>query len=161
MAIAECCRDSLKPPAAAALASLQSEVELGRAAALAIGFQQGLHQIDQLGGRIRLHPESDIEPLILRLGLAHSAQHDDRHGDLQGANLPHQFRAITTRHQVVGDDEAHPVTQHAQGGKSALGSGGDGNLEPCLPEDRLPNLELQRVIVDEEKWPQNYNNCTL
>ena len=71
-----------------------------------------------------------------------------------GADLPHQFRATATWHQVVGDDHADAVSKHPQRGQRAFRGSGDADLEAGVPQNCLANTQLQRIIVDEQNLAQ-------
>ena len=131
-------------------------MDLGRAAALLLGFQQQRpRQLDQFGGRKGFNPEGDHQAQVLRLSISHAAQHDYGKRNLHRTNLAHQLGAVAPGHQMIGDDQANSVGQGPERGKCTLGSCGDENLKSCLPQDRLADLQLQRVVVDEENRPQS------
>jgi hypothetical protein len=129
---------------------LRFAILLGRAEALAVGLQQlGVNQRDEIFRGKGFDAERNVEPVVFRFGFRQATQHDHRQFDVEGANLPHQLGAAGAGHQVIGNDQTNAIRQGSKGCKCAFGSGGDGDLEARLPENRFPDLELERVIVDE------------
>lgn len=117
-------------------------------------FQAGLDQLDKLGRRKGFGAEYYVQTLILVFGFRQPAQHDHGQPIAEHADLPHQLRAVAAGHDVISHDHANAIRKPSQSSQGTFGSGGDGNLKACVPQNRFPDGQLQRVIVYEKNLPQ-------
>lgn len=113
------------------------------------------NQLDEFRRGQRLHAERDTKALIFLFGVRQAAEDD--HGNFiapftQAAN---EIGSVGSGHDVIGDDKCDVLPGGTQQDEGAFSRGGDGYVETGVPEDRLPYLQLNGIIVNEENLTQN------
>ena len=134
--------------------SAENKPLLGRSAVPGGFVQAGPHKLDQVRRSQWLHSEDHIQIAVFNLCLRQPAQHNHWKPLVFRANGANQRRAAASRHDVVSNHHADPFTQSAQCGKRAVGGGGNGNLEPSIPQHCLADTELHGIVIDEQNLAQ-------
>src|SRR5262249_31531843 len=91
-----------------------------------------------------------VESVVLGFSLRKAAEHDYRDPIVFLSQLAHELRTVTAGHDVIGNDQGYAVTENAQRRQGAFSGGRNANRKAGIAQHRLPNAQLQSVIVDQK-----------
>lgn len=109
-------------------------------------------QVYQLTGRERLEPKQNASTFVLALGFCQAAQNQDGQPGQALSYLFHQFRAVHTRHEVIGHHKSDGVADRivAEQEQSFSRAACDQDADIGSAQDGTARFSLDRVVVDEQ-----------
>ena len=119
-----------------------------------LAFHPLADEFDKFGGREWLEAESDVQSFVFDLSVGEATEYDDGDVISAGAEAADEIGTTRSGHDVIGNHETEVMASGTQQDQGTFGRGGDGYGETGIAKDRLADLQLNGVVVNEEDLTQ-------